>query len=103
MGTQNRIQLPITRADKVTTEPGFSSSTFVFAGGGRSMVRAWVGLADGLQTVAGTALTWVNLRVMRHFGTHLTRSHGTPCTPQPAPAVRSPDTPAARAGSDAVG
>jgi hypothetical protein len=27
---------------------------------------------NGLQTVAGTALTWANIRALRHFGTHLT-------------------------------
>jgi hypothetical protein len=31
-----------------------------------------------LQTAAGTALTWANVRVIRHFGTHLTCSR--PCT-----------------------
>jgi hypothetical protein len=36
-----------------------------------------------LQTVAGTALTWANIRVIRHFGTHLTRWHRTNCTHSP--------------------
>jgi hypothetical protein len=43
--------------------------------GGRSRIRTWEDCRRRfLQTVAGTGLTWANIRRMRHFGTHLTCS-----------------------------
>jgi hypothetical protein len=41
--------------------------------GGRSRIRTWEDCRRRiLQTLPGTALTCANIRVIRHFGTHLT-------------------------------